>query len=35
MVILDADNNEVQFEMTTLGFSNEQIRQGEIGISNA
>ena len=37
MIILDADNNEVQFEMTTLGYSNEQmrLREGEIGISNS
>jgi hypothetical protein len=37
MIILDADNNEVQFEMTTLGYSNEQMRlsEGDIGISNS
>ena len=37
MIILDADNNEAQFEMTTLGYSNEQmrLREGEIGISNS
>lgn len=38
MFILDADNNEVQFEMSTLGFSTQihsNMQEGDFGISNS